>query len=703
MLNAATNIKKAPAPTSGIAGRAIRPFMEALLATLLLIAIVALAVGGVWYNATRNLTLTLQEDLCSMAAVVSGALDGDAHELLNRPEMTDGELYNRVIAPLRAMRKRATGVKFMYTAVKDGEIIRFVLDAAEPGDHDQDGVEDRASVWEAYEDFDPAMPAAFGTAAAAGHPVTTPQPVVDKWGAFMTGYAPLYNSQGKQIGIVGIDIDAGVYLQRLAEARHAAWLGLLPGVLASLAVGCGVYALRNRAAFNLLAILDAQRDLEASHVRVAEALEQQWKSNIALENTLGELELERYQAEAANRAKSEFLANMSHEIRTPLTAILGFSDLLRDEDFAPDAASRRKDLVDTICRAGRHLLTIINDILDLSKIEAGKITLEKVETPLHHVVSDVENLLKARAAEKHVLLTTEIITPVPDRIQSDPTRLRQILVNLVGNSVKFTKQGSISMQVAVVSSAAGERLQFRVRDTGAGMLPEQASALFRPFTQADSSTTRRFGGTGLGLTISRRLAEMMGGDVTLLRSAPGEGSEFCLDLPLVAATNAVTIQVSQAPPPPAPPNGVHAIRLQGRVLLAEDGLDNQRLISIVLKKAGAEVAVADNGRTAWEMLEQSFADGAPFDMLLSDMQMPEMDGYTLARTLRERGYTIPIVALTAHAMADDAQKCLSAGCDDYATKPIDRPKLLRTIQHWLEKSQELQSPELAASLVTSQS
>lgn len=392
-------------------------------------------------------------------------------------------------------------------------------------------------------------------------------------------------------------------------------------------------------------------------------------------------------AEAASRSKSEFLANMSHEIRTPLTAILGYTDLLRDEAIRHGASDDQLQSMSTIRRAGEHLLTVINDILDLSKIEAGRMEIERVETDLPRVLFDVDSLMRSRAAQNGVQLSTRLLTPIPDRVLSDPTRLRQILMNLVGNAVKFTARGRIEIEVDLCTRSGEPAVQIAVVDTGPGMSPEQAAHLFQPFVQADTSVTRRHGGTGLGLTICRRLASLMGGDVQLVKTAPGEGSTFTVTLPLHAMDGAQRVSdllACVAGPSTMQTTGAYAIELRGRILLAEDGEDNQRLISHHLRKAGADVVIAEHGRRALELITAANAAGQPFGLLVSDMQMPEMDGYTLARTLRAQGSAIPIVALTAHAMADDRQKCLDAGCSDYASKPIDRGALIATCARWMQ-------------------
>ncbi|MBL0869049.1 MAG: PAS domain S-box protein [Phycisphaerales bacterium] len=424
-----------------------------------------------------------------------------------------------------------------------------------------------------------------------------------------------------------------------------------------------------------------------------------------LAHRAAEMEALRNQAEAASKAKSEFLANMSHEIRTPLTAILGYADLLRSDGEITQAPERRVQTIDTIRSAGSHLLTVINDILDVSKIEAGKMTIEQIPTNVPDMLAEISTLFSKRLADKNIDFAIHFDSPIPDRIQSDPTRLRQILTNLLGNAAKFTEKGAIAIRLASVTPAeasAPRILHIDVSDTGAGMSPEQSQRLFTPFTQADSSVTRRHGGTGLGLTICRRLATLMGGSVKLVRSEPGVGSTFRVELPLIALPDARDISSFNVTQSSA--FNTHAkpviANLTGRVILAEDGLDNQRLISFVLKKAGLTVEVADNGRIALDKIHTALAAGNPFDLLVTDMQMPEMDGYTLARTLRQEGSQIPILALTAHAMADDRQKCVEAGCDDYASKPIDRQAVLTAIAALLNKARagaaNTQAPSSAA-------
>jgi signal transduction histidine kinase/ActR/RegA family two-component response regulator len=416
-----------------------------------------------------------------------------------------------------------------------------------------------------------------------------------------------------------------------------------------------------------------------------------------LESTNAKLSRAKADALAAAQAKGKFLANMSHEIRTPMTAILGFAEVLHEDISCcaecPQHATcelrvANKERVRTITRNGQHLLQLINDILDLSKIEAGKLNVEHLSCSPVRVVSDVADLMRVRADAKGLKLKVEFRGPIPETIKSDPTRLRQILVNLVGNAIKFTRAGSVRLVTTLVDEGAdAPRMRFEVIDTGIGIAPEQVAALFQPFTQADSSTTRKFGGTGLGLAISKRLAEKLGGSLTV-ESSPGRGSTFRL---VIAAGSLEGVKMIQDPQPEAVAAQDKALALPVvqqpcltgcHVLLAEDAPDNQRLISRILEKAGAEVTVVENGRLAVDTALAARDRGTPFQVVLMDMQMPVMDGYAATRLLREQGYDGPIIALTAHAMASDRDKCISAGCDDYATKPINRAKLVELIRRY---------------------
>ncbi len=414
----------------------------------------------------------------------------------------------------------------------------------------------------------------------------------------------------------------------------------------------------------------------------------------------GELRTSRAAAEAASTAKSEFLANMSHEIRTPMTAILGYTDLLNHADTA---GRERGEMIDIIRRNGDHLLSLINDILDLSKIEAGQSTVETTRCSAIEIAAEVGTLMRVRAATRGISLNTEFVYPLPASIATDGLRLKQILVNLVGNAVKFTERGGVRLVVrmnAPTTPSGPALMAFEIHDTGIGLSEEQISRLFRPFVQADASVTRKFGGTGLGLTISKRLAEMLGGEISV-RSSQGGGSTFTVRIACgsLHGVPMLTCAADVAPAPAALPPTPSTSRLAGRVLLVEDGPDNQRLIAFHLRNAGAEVTIAEHGGVALREVEQATIENRPFALILMDMQMPEMDGYTATAELRKRGVTIPVIALTAHAMSGDREKCVAAGCDAYATKPIDKSKLLSQCAEWIESGRRRVVPNPAPDAV----
>jgi PAS domain S-box-containing protein len=380
------------------------------------------------------------------------------------------------------------------------------------------------------------------------------------------------------------------------------------------------------------------------------------------------------ETEMATRAKSEFLANMSHEIRTPMTAILGYTDLILDP------ASNALDFVDhveTIKNNAKHLMTIINDILDVSKIESGRMEIEQISTNPKAIIDEVLELMVPLAQEKGLEFSCTNRNEIPTQMITDPTRLRQILLNLMSNAIKFTLEGHISIELEYLESTD----QFRVYciDTGIGMTSEQRDriAAFDSFSQADGSTARKFGGTGLGLKVSSMLAGLLGGDLKI-ESEHGKGSTFLLT---ISAGAQVMKEISpEMPTKLISSSGTERSMqaLQGcRVLLAEDGPDNQKLISILLKRAGVKITIVENGRLA---IEEFSANPQDYDLILMDIQMPEVDGHEATRRLRESGCTLPIIALTAHAMPSDREKCLRAGCDAYLAKPLNFDELILTCQ-----------------------
>ncbi|MFW5839647.1 MAG: PhnD/SsuA/transferrin family substrate-binding protein [Planctomycetota bacterium] len=463
----------------------------------------------------------------------------------------------------------------------------------------------------------------------------------------------------------------------LYEALTQHWGWVLVGAVALLLVSVlaiWAFRLNNALRRNLNQLHQSQARANSARETAERASAQYRRTNARLETAIAQAQSLARSAERAAQAKTEFLANMSHEIRTPLTAILGYADLLRDRQNRPE---QREEQIGQIYSNGRHLLNLINDILDFSKLEAQQTQLVGDNCNLVDLLREVAGMVRVRAQQKGLQLQLELADDLPRHVQLDAHRLRQILLNLVGNAIKFTERGSVCLAARVLPETH-HPLQIAVIDTGPGMEPEVQEKIGSPFTQADASTTRRHGGTGLGLAISYRLIERMGGEVHL-QSTPGMGSTFTIQLPLVP------LEQADEPQPPLGPEAdddidaddlpVDQLDLAGlRVLCAEDNRTNQQLIRTLLERSGITVTIVGNGKLALEALRHG-----RYDAILMDMQMPEMDGYEATEKLRARGCKLPIIALTAHALDGDRQQCLQAGCNQYVSKPIHRRTLLNIL------------------------
>ncbi len=377
-------------------------------------------------------------------------------------------------------------------------------------------------------------------------------------------------------------------------------------------------------------------------------------------------------AEKANHAKSQFLANMSHEIRTPIGVIQGFSDLLNEN---PQLSEEQRQWVETIGRNARLLTNIIGEILDLSRIEADMLDVESVVFPLAHIIEDLSDSMRFKAEERGITLSITVEKNVPLSIKSDPTRFRQVLINIVGNAIKFTMRGSVKVHFWV-SPENTSLLKITVSDTGIGMTGPQQQKVFEPFVQADSSMSRRFGGTGLGLAISKRLATAIDGELKLVESTPGKGTVFELSFCCLVSDSSAASGAEA--PKEAPLKGQLKNK---RLLLVEDSPDNQIILQHFLSDSGAEVVTANNGREGADLaLKESF------HLILMDIQMPEMDGYESLSKIRSHGNKTPIVALTAHALREERERAQRAGFNDYLTKPITKKVLLEKISAMLAQS-----------------
>jgi signal transduction histidine kinase/DNA-binding response OmpR family regulator len=378
------------------------------------------------------------------------------------------------------------------------------------------------------------------------------------------------------------------------------------------------------------------------------------------------------QADKANAAKSEFLANMSHEIRTPMNAIVGFSDLL----VADDLTCMQKANVCIVRESARNLLNLINDILDFSKIEAGQLDVEIVDCSLGQILNSLESMMKPLAAQKSLEFRVEANPDLPAHIRSDPHRLQQCLINLVGNAIKFTDQGYVRVTLSLCEDAGNPLVCFKVEDTGIGIPQDRQSAIFESFTQADGTMTRQYGGTGLGLTVTKQLAGLLGGMLTLTSEA-GKGSVFSLMMPIGMDTSGRPL-LDRHSVSGQESGTEESSMFFGSVLVAEDVKTNQKLMELMLTRMGLEVTLADDGKQAVQK-----ALSQTFDLIFMDMQMPHMNGYEATQALRQQGDGTPIVALTAHTMKGDSHKCRAAGCNDYMAKPVDVRELQRVIAQYL--------------------
>ncbi len=388
----------------------------------------------------------------------------------------------------------------------------------------------------------------------------------------------------------------------------------------------------------------------------------------SLESANADLARARDEAERASIAKSDFLAILTHEIRTPMTAILGFADVLHGEWSERGFPERELEALVRIQRNGRELIETINDLLDLSKIEAGKLELERIAFSPAELVAEVLEPARARAQALELELTLELGAGLPGVVQSDPARLRQVAAHLLENALAFTERGGIYVSLAIANEERGSCLDLRVRDTGPGIPADRLASLFQAGARPVSAETGETHGLGLGLAMCKRLTELLGGRISVT-SELGRGSEFRVLVPIANALGAAGAPAQSA-----------AQRLRARVLVVDDGPDNLRLIAHLLGRAGAQVETATNGQDALARVEAAERSERAFDVVLMDMQMPEMDGYAATTELRRRGFARPILALTANAVPGTRETCLAAGCDDFATKPVDREELIERIR-----------------------
>lgn len=444
-------------------------------------------------------------------------------------------------------------------------------------------------------------------------------------------------------------------------------------------------------AYGTLCVIDDQpRELSEEHASILRGLARQATAQLELRRRNRELEAEmqtrreaekqledaRCKADEANLAKSTFLAQMSHEIRNPLGSIIGFSEQLALQEDA--AFEQQRDWIDTIRGTADHLLSLVNDVLDVSKIEAREMSFESLPTDVAELVEQTAAMLRPGAEAKGLKVETDLDPDMPEAVLTDPTRLRQVVVNLVGNAIKFTQRGGVTLRLRYERDASPPRIRLAVRDTGPGLDEAALGKLFRAFSQGDDGVARRHGGTGLGLHISREICRQLGGDLRV-ESEVGKGSTFECELPAEAVDPALLR---------GPARGDHAASAcvgggsRCRVLVADDCEANRKLFGLMLRRAGYEVAFAENGQEAVDACKQS-AGGCGYHLVLMDMQMPEVDGLEATRRLRAMGYRRPIVALTADATIETRNKAEESGCDDFLAKPLRSQHLLDTMARLL--------------------
>ncbi len=622
-----------------------------------------------WHSAWQSQLDAVRTELKELARVAATLVDGDRHRLIRSQAQAGSPDHLALLAPLVKFHKSTSDLIYVYTAVLDKGRIYYVLgtDYLYRIDGDAETV---SPIMEPHDTWDPTLRRALERHEVA----VNEEPVKEAVRSYMSAYAPFYDSQGRFVGVVGVDMWVRDFDARIGAIRRAGVGAFAAVAMLSVLAGFVVYSL-SRAARRV------RRHDRIIQARLAEAKQQ--------------AEVQAQRAEAASKAKSDFLAMMSHEIRTPMNGVLGFANLLLETPLSAE----QREFAQTVQRSGDALLTVINDVLDYSKIEAGRMTVEQIDFDLRSVGDEVCKILRTTITERGLAMTLAYDDKLPRVIKGDPVRLRQVLLNLAGNAVKFTERGTVRIELSRLNEA---EVKVSVVDSGIGITEEQLDRMFRRFTQADSSTTRRYGGTGLGLAISKTLVELMGGSIGV-NSEPGVGSTFWFTLPLIvgvqtqieakvpaaAVSPAVPVLVAAVPSLPA----VLSATVQGggrRLLLVEDNFVNQRVAVYMLNKLGHRVDVAKHGREAVDMLGKT-----SYDLVLMDCQMPEMDGFEATRIIRDRSsavldHDVPVIAMTANAFPEDRARSIASGMNDFLAKPVDRSVLASMLAKWMkpEESKE---------------
>jgi two-component system, sensor histidine kinase len=615
--------------------RKVNPLRDALMAALITFATSVIGLAIIYVNAREAQLQAVRTEMLQLARSMAAEVDGDLHKSIVSPDQAGSPEHEKLLAPLVRMHRASRDVWYVYTGIFREGRIYWVLDTAYhyrvPGN---DAPIDPIMMLYAARDVE------YERAFREGIEFTDREPRLDDGHYYLSAAVPIRDSRGVPVAMLGIDMVLDALQARMASLRWAFGIALLVVFVLSTIAGLVAWRIRRFTGVIVSKLRKARAQAEAH----AEA------------------------AESASRAKAAFLAMMSHEIRTPMNGMLGVADLLRT--MSPDP--EQKKLLDILAGSGDSLLRIINDILDFSKIEAERLELRPRPFEIRGLLDEIETLLNTQARAKRVKFVLDVDQKLPAAVSGDRQRLSQILLNLGNNAVKFTDRGEIRLQVRAGQVAGGKvRLEFTVRDTGIGMPAASLELLFTPFTQLSESRHHRGGGTGLGLVISQKLVNLMGGTIAV-QSEPQKGStfSFAIDLPVAEIASATTTNL--------------VMRLESlSVLVAEDNAVNQTIIDAMLKQLGHRITLTGNGREALEALARS-----DFDLVLMDCNMPEMDGLEATRRLRAqnvRNARVPIIALTANAMDGDREKCLAAGMDDFVSKPVTIATLRAAIERVRER------------------
>lgn len=655
-------------------GIILSPIKSGILVSFAIFFASFLGIGWLYLKAYDTRTNAIRKDVSVVAQTAATTLNTEALKKLTSKEQQNGLLYQETIEPLIKIHNSLPEIYYLYTIREVGGKHYYVLDTStQMRKLTTKRLLKPSRLMDSFEESH--IPEAEEKIAyiRLGQNYTYRKPYTDQYGTFMSGFAPIKDKSGQVVGYVGVDFDIKDYFEELRTIKNAMWTSITISTLVSILVGIIVSRIQKLVLTHEKQRQVAQEQLQVSNNKLL-------KVNRQLEDSTKEAQQFAQEAQAATKAKSEFLAMMSHEIRTPLNGILGFTTLLLNSEISEE----QREYVETIRSSGDALLILINDILDFSKIESGALQLESSPFNFRKCIHEVYDLLVVKAEAKGLVLAIDIDPDTPKHVYGDVNRLRQVILNLVDNAIKFTPKEEVLLSLRVNGYAPETQkfnMEFKIVDTGIGMSEEQLNRIFRPFVQAESNTSKRFGGTGLGLVISERLCEMMGGNITVA-SIAGKGSTFTLNLPFkeficdkkdLDSINAnEEIIISDL-----------AQRYPLRILAADDNTTNQRILGLMLSKMGYHADFASNGIEVLEALKRQ-----EYDIILMDVQMPEMDGLDACRAIRKKERSsdtknpICIVAITAFAMDEDKEKCFSAGMNSYIAKPIKISELTRTITNF---------------------